>query len=235
MSTAKDTQSALHFGARLAFERKRLSLSQKDAAEYCGVRREMWGRYERGDAEPGVGVLEHFCALGAKPGVLLGTKALEDVDAAHAVLDEIAAQLGLFNRMHELEGIGAQLLRDRAALLGDPYERKYSSRSPDVSPWSFQSIHQWLSQSPYFLPSTDQLERVIERLEFALSVSGKDMEPYDKAAAILKLCQEAKNCPTEREAERALNLRVREVVERVQRQAPRTLQVSTLRPKKFPP
>lgn len=215
MSTDVEHKNALPFGQRLAAERKILGLSQKDAAERCGVRREMWGRYERGEAEPGVRVLEHFCALGAKPGSLLGVKALEDADGAHVVLDEIAAQLGLFNHMHELETIGAQLLRDRAALIADPYERKHSIARPDVSPWSFQNVRQWLSQSPCFLPDSSDLEQVIERLEFALSVSGKTMDHYDKGATIVMLWRETRQCKTERETERLLASKVRELVEKL--------------------
>lgn len=215
MSTDVEHKSAPTFGQRLAAERKILGLSQKDAAEQCGVRREMWGRYERGDAEPGVRVLEHFCALGAKPGALLGVKALEDSDGTHAVLDEIAAQLGLFNHMHELEEIGAQILQDRAALVFDPYERKHSVATPDTSPLSFQNVRQWLSQSPHFLPDSAALERVIERLEFALSLSGKSMDHYDKGATIVRLWRETKQCKTERDAERLLASRVRELVEQL--------------------
>jgi len=52
--------NALSFGERLKIERERLGLSQLEAAESCGVRREMWGKYERGDSEPGTRVLERF-------------------------------------------------------------------------------------------------------------------------------------------------------------------------------
>jgi len=57
--------SAHVFGQRLKEERERLGLSQQQAADIAGVRREMWGKYERGGAEPGVFVLERFCARGA--------------------------------------------------------------------------------------------------------------------------------------------------------------------------
>ncbi len=53
------------FGARLKSERERLGFSQSYAAEACGVRREMWGKYERDTATPGCSVLERFSAHGA--------------------------------------------------------------------------------------------------------------------------------------------------------------------------
>lgn len=61
-----DAQS---FGLRLREERERLQLSQIACAEGCGVRREMWGKYERGAAVPGVQVI-------ARMGVELGADVL---------------------------------------------------------------------------------------------------------------------------------------------------------------
>jgi transcriptional regulator with XRE-family HTH domain len=46
-------------------ERKRLGLSQAEAGALCGVSREMWGKYERGQASPGADVLQAFAAAGA--------------------------------------------------------------------------------------------------------------------------------------------------------------------------
>ena len=57
--------NAHSFGERLKRERERLGLSQQNAAELCGVRREMWGKYERDTAEPGARVLERFSTHGA--------------------------------------------------------------------------------------------------------------------------------------------------------------------------
>lgn len=53
------------FSARLKEERKRLGLSQAEAAAECGVSREVWGRYERAVAVPGGEVLFGFANLGA--------------------------------------------------------------------------------------------------------------------------------------------------------------------------
>lgn len=50
---------------RIKAERQRLGLNQAQAAEKTGVSREMWGRYERGDAIPGGEVLFSFAAIGA--------------------------------------------------------------------------------------------------------------------------------------------------------------------------
>jgi transcriptional regulator with XRE-family HTH domain len=50
---------------RLKSERIRLGLNQAQAGELCGVSREMWGKYERGDAVPGGEVLFSFVAAGA--------------------------------------------------------------------------------------------------------------------------------------------------------------------------
>jgi transcriptional regulator with XRE-family HTH domain len=64
MSRANENFSSLS-GARVAEERKRLSLSQAEAGSACGVSREMWGKYERGVATMGAEVLAAFVGCGA--------------------------------------------------------------------------------------------------------------------------------------------------------------------------
>lgn len=54
-----------HSAERLKTARKDLGLNQAEAAELCGVSREMWGKYERGIAVPGGEVLFAFAAAGA--------------------------------------------------------------------------------------------------------------------------------------------------------------------------
>lgn len=53
------------FCLRLKEERKKLFKSQAAAAEYCGVSRETWSRYERGKISPGMDVLAAIAAAGA--------------------------------------------------------------------------------------------------------------------------------------------------------------------------
>lgn len=50
---------------RLKLERKRLSLNQTQVAELCGVTRETWGKYERGQIVPGGSALLAFAMAGA--------------------------------------------------------------------------------------------------------------------------------------------------------------------------
>lgn len=54
-----------HCVIRLKSERKRLDLSQAEAAALCGVSRETWGKYERGSIVPGGDVLLSFAMNGA--------------------------------------------------------------------------------------------------------------------------------------------------------------------------
>lgn len=54
-----------HCVIRLKSERKRLALSQAEAAALCGVSRETWGKYERGSIVPGGDVLLSFAMNGA--------------------------------------------------------------------------------------------------------------------------------------------------------------------------
>jgi transcriptional regulator with XRE-family HTH domain/predicted HicB family RNase H-like nuclease len=57
--------------SRLKSERKRLNLTQAQAAQVCGISREVWCRYERGMTQAGANVLEAFAKAGANPEFLL--------------------------------------------------------------------------------------------------------------------------------------------------------------------
>lgn len=66
-----DYFNAQSAGLRLAEERERLGLSKVALAEVCDVRREMIGRYEKGEAAPGAEVLAKLLALGADVAYIL--------------------------------------------------------------------------------------------------------------------------------------------------------------------
>jgi transcriptional regulator with XRE-family HTH domain len=59
------------FHARLKEERKRLGLTQAQAAEQCGVKRETWSRYETGALTPGMEVLAALGRAGADMNYIL--------------------------------------------------------------------------------------------------------------------------------------------------------------------
>lgn len=71
---------------RLKEERERLKLTQADMAERCGVSREIWGKYERGQAVPGGEVLFTLAQVGADVHYILtgqrSTVALPNREAA---------------------------------------------------------------------------------------------------------------------------------------------------------
>lgn len=82
-------------GARLKTERERLGLSQAEAASIGGIRREMWGKYERDQADPAVSVVAHFCAHGADPVFLMtgrnSTHPSPDTDTLRLSIQEVQA------------------------------------------------------------------------------------------------------------------------------------------------
>lgn len=86
---------------RIKNERTRLSLTQAQAAMICGVSREMWGKYERGQAVPGGEVLFSFAEAGADiQYILLGESRLTTNQEEKALLENYramdkAAQLNL--------------------------------------------------------------------------------------------------------------------------------------------
>ena len=85
----KDTYDSV--SARIKIERKRLSLTQAEAASLCEVTRVQWGRYERGDSEFGGRVLKAFGAIGAEIGYILTGKRknLEDLEQPLEVVNAL--------------------------------------------------------------------------------------------------------------------------------------------------
>jgi len=70
VSTAKGHFTVL-FGERIISERKRLGLTQAQAADICGVSRGMWLRYEKDKASMGSEILALFAEAGADVGYIL--------------------------------------------------------------------------------------------------------------------------------------------------------------------
>ena len=52
------------FGNRLKEQRKKMGLTQADAAQKAGIERETWGKYERGVFMPSGDVLISFLSMG---------------------------------------------------------------------------------------------------------------------------------------------------------------------------
>lgn len=63
-SQGDDVYFDIQCADRLRQERERLGFSQQDFAAQIGVRREMWSKYERGQAIPGGEALAAFAAVG---------------------------------------------------------------------------------------------------------------------------------------------------------------------------
>jgi transcriptional regulator with XRE-family HTH domain len=109
MSTKKDNFIA-QSAARLKEIRIALGLSQQAAADLCDVSREIWGKYERGQAVPGGEVLFSFAAAGADVQYIL-----TGVRAAGADLTPREAAL-LDNYRHSSAAAQDALDRTSAAL-----------------------------------------------------------------------------------------------------------------------
>ncbi len=79
-------------GRRILEERERLGLSQQEAANAAGVRREMWAKYEAG-AEPKAKVLAGMAAAGADVQYILTGKrqgqGIGEAAVHQAVLDAV--------------------------------------------------------------------------------------------------------------------------------------------------
>lgn len=93
------------FAQRIKNERKRLGLTQAQAAENCGVSRQIWGRYETGQAMPNSELLFVFQSIGMDihylfSGVQIGRTVAE--------------------------------LRERGAMLGDGYRQLTENLAPST-------------------------------------------------------------------------------------------------------
>lgn len=117
-----DTHS---FGCRLKEERERLGLSQQSAADICGVRREMWGKYERDVAEPGVRVMELFSAHGADALYVLTGRREPNIKAVTEGFEGTVnpARLALITReltyQFERQGLHADLFKGQGDVSGE--------------------------------------------------------------------------------------------------------------------
>lgn len=82
--------------ARLAEERQRLKLTQAQAAKLCGVSRDVWGKYERGETAPGSQVLFGFWPAGADVSyILTGVRAAPIASDQREALDDDRDRLAL--------------------------------------------------------------------------------------------------------------------------------------------
>lgn len=82
------------FGSRLREERLRVGISQVEAANACGVSREMWGRYERGIGSPGADVIARMAELGIDTHyAVTGEKSSGNSDSARGSFDDVLASL----------------------------------------------------------------------------------------------------------------------------------------------
>lgn len=129
------------FSEKLKEERQRLGLKQDVAAAKTGVSREMWGRYERGKANPGAGVLGRFAKIGIDVDYILTgirndavAKELADIENI-LESDEKVDQIGLVVRLNALHAKGSDLQKGRIDLLlsclgdKDASKRRYKSQT----------------------------------------------------------------------------------------------------------
>lgn len=184
------SKNTLSFGKRLKAARLLLVLSQQQAADLCGVRREMWGKYERDEAEPGVHVLERFSAQGADPNYLLkgAPKSSAGVLTGIDILEQVTIQLEIPTHAMEIESICEQFQAEKDAWIASGMREDNTSKSR-------AAMRAWLEKSPFVILSWLDLEDVIDKLEFALDMKGETMSSAHKADAIVNLYQQAKKLP----------------------------------------
>jgi transcriptional regulator with XRE-family HTH domain len=103
------SQSAIRFKE----ERKKLGLNQAQTAGLCFVSREMWGKYERGEAVPGGDVLFFFAAMGADVQYILTGIRIP----ASEPTDLSPREIALLDNYRHIEDENDKKLIERTALL----------------------------------------------------------------------------------------------------------------------
>lgn len=81
---------------RLKLARKNLGLTQAEAADLCGVKRETWSRYESGLMSPGMDVLAAIAAAGADINYILTGIRMHPAPVTEGLTREEAALLDNF-------------------------------------------------------------------------------------------------------------------------------------------
>jgi len=123
MSTAKESFLS-QSSDRIKEERVRLGLSQLEAADLCGVSREQWGKYERGQSVPGGEVLFSFTSIGADGGyILTGIRTPLVVGEGAAHYDPRRA--AIIAMVDKLDGDGLEHVQDAAEMAQQLQELKY--------------------------------------------------------------------------------------------------------------
>lgn len=179
------------FGERLKKERLRLKSNQSDFALIGGVQKNAQINYEKGERSPDADYLQRIAAHGADVLYLLTGVSTDDdhnkVTDADLVL-EIAAHLGLYNQIQDLEEIQNQLQTERDAYYA-------GGMSKDDTSKSWKMIKAWINKSPLIIWDWSELEEVIEKLEFALDVTDRKMSSAAKAESIVRLFRQEKALP----------------------------------------
>jgi transcriptional regulator with XRE-family HTH domain len=127
------------FFIRLKEIRKKMKLTQAQAAEICGVRQETWSRYEKGTLSPGMDVLAAIAAAGGDVNyILTGEYSLiktfsmtlsgEQVDAITATLSEREAKL-LDNYRHIADEEDKRTVERTALMAARPTSKDSESKT----------------------------------------------------------------------------------------------------------
>lgn len=179
------------FGERLRKERLRLKSNQSEFALIGGVQKNAQINYEKGERSPDADYLQRIAAHGADVLYLLtglptdddGNK-VTDADLVH----EIAAHLGLYNQIHDLDEIQNQLQAERDAHYAGGMKKDDTSKS-------WKMLRDWINKSPVIIFNWLELEDVIDKLEFALDVTDSKMSSAAKAESIVRLFRQVKALP----------------------------------------
>lgn len=180
----------MNLGERIKKERKRLMLSQTACAALGNASKGSQISWEKGLASPNANVLAAWAAAGFDVVyVLTGEpteKKLVDMKLERDGWREVLYKFQYFLKLHKYDAE----LYDAFLLACEDVKNKWNEDGGTDK--AFAPIRDILNKSPELMMDRENLEDLIERLEFTLSVSKTELTPSGKAYAIMNIYESIK-------------------------------------------
>lgn len=177
---------------RLKEERKRLGLSQGEFAELLSIHRNTQARYERGEREPDTTYLSAISKVGVDIGYVLtgvaegGKREQEEQIRGYShVIDFLQGYLGLGKGRLNTEFVEAVQASFEGVRLY--WENLGKNLDPERADDKLRAV---IRKSPVLILSTQELEDLIERVEFVQGAKSFKLSPQEKASLIIQLYRE---------------------------------------------
>ncbi len=157
--------------------------NQTEFAKVTGVHLNTQSRYEKGERDPDTGYLSAIARAGVDVGYLLTGEKREDPWAETQAYVHIIATIQEFLDLAK----GPVASEFQSAITEAHEASKHYWSDSDRSDQADKALWQVLKKSPVLLPELQDLEMLIEQVEFVQSTVGLDVTPRLKAKVVVTL------------------------------------------------